>query len=984
MLNISLLGPFAVTQNNEPAIGFKTDYSRAILAFTAYHRGVPQRRDALAGMLWPDDPNDKALKKFRVELNRLRPVIGDADADPPHYFINRKEIEFNPDSQAAVDVVEFETLLDEVRMHGHRTLPGCPSCIGKLERAAELYQGEFMAGFHLNSDVWQQWLTKQREGFKLQALELFGTLCTIQQERGEWDAVLALAQKQIGLDPWYEDGYQALMRASYSLGDRAGAMGWYEACERVLYEELGVDPSAETLDLQQQILDDELDVDAPAALSIPDNLPEQSGRFFGRKAEIKQLQELLVNPNHRLVTLVGAGGIGKTRLSIEAGQTVKESFPDGVWFVQLAEVSGGMERIKVAIGEAAGLNQNNDGKQLSGDQVIAILREKKMLLILDNSEYVLNDIAFIPEWLRRAPGVAILASSREPLNFQTETTVHLTGLALDVDANTVEEAGAAVGLFGERGQMARSDFEVTNENLPQVHEICQMVGGSPLAISLAAAWLRRRALDQIIESINQSLDFLTSRMRDIDPRHRSMRAVFETSWQLLEPEDQVVFAALSVFPGSFSVDAAQKVAGIPLDDLDILCEKSLLMQQHKEKRYLMHGLLRQFAVGKLNELHLSDQFEVAFTSYFYSYAQQHRADYEALRPEWGNFSAGIEIAHKHAASESVLDFTDALSEAWQKYCRYQDAGRAFDLADSAANKLGAEEKAALNLLRWSETIIEQNQYDSAWEKLETAQKLFLKFEQSIEIARTKYFQGYVLFDQGEFKKAEKVLLESLEIMTAEGNAKLECEVLNLLGWLYFEADNDLKRGKDFAFEVLSKTKHLSDSIEKISSLRRLSFIEMREGNIDQAEIYSMQALESSERQNNLGETGATIYNLIPIHIAKEDFDQAKLLAEKGLTIFRNLGNIKYEAMISLYLSVIHLKLSAFAEAKTFAETASTIFQSIQDRVGYGFALRQMGDILTATGQDEQAKDYWMESLSLAEHLDHTELKSQLSSRLNPV
>ncbi|MEM8862980.1 MAG: hypothetical protein AAGD96_32110, partial [Chloroflexota bacterium] len=192
MLKISLLGPFAVSQDDAPVLGFKTDLSRAILALTAYHRGVPQRRDAIAGMLWPDAPNDKALKYFRVELNRLRPVIGDAEADPSHFFINRKEIEFNPDSAAEVDVVQFESLLDEVEQHGHRTLAGCPSCISKLEQAADLYEGEFMDGFHLNSDVWQEWVTKQREGFKIQAAELFGQLTEVQVERGEWNAVLEL------------------------------------------------------------------------------------------------------------------------------------------------------------------------------------------------------------------------------------------------------------------------------------------------------------------------------------------------------------------------------------------------------------------------------------------------------------------------------------------------------------------------------------------------------------------------------------------------------------------------------------------------------------------------------------------------------------------------------------------------------------------------------------------------------------------------
>lgn len=288
--------------------------------------------------------------------------------------------------------------------------------------------------------------------------------------------------------------------------------------------------------------------------------PPPTDRFFGRAAELTQLLDRLVDPAYRLVTLVGAGGIGKTRLAVEVGRQLLLSFPDGVWFVGLDGVRDDTAAIQIAIGAAACLEV--DGKQLTGEQVIAILREKRLLLILDNCETVLEALEFVPLWLRRAPHVALLATSREPLNFQAESVVQVDRLP----------PPAAAALFAERARMARDDFALSAENQAAVDLICRQVDGSPLGIALAAAWVRRRSLAQIGDAIDRSLDFLTTRLRDVDPRHRSMRAVLETSWQLLMPEHQAILAALSVFPAAFSAEAAAAVAGAALLDLDELGE----------------------------------------------------------------------------------------------------------------------------------------------------------------------------------------------------------------------------------------------------------------------------------------------------------------------------------------------------------------------------------------------------------------------------
>ena len=521
-LRINLLGPLQVTVGADPA-EFRTDALRALLAYLAAHQGIPQRRDTLAGLLSPDRPDKEALTYLRNRLTRLRSALGDDKAAPPWFDVDRKQIALRAGDDIVIDLAQFERDLATVETHPHRQLAGCPTCLARLQEAVDLVRGELLAGLNFPSDTWESWLVAQREHVQQQALAAIALLRDARMARGEWAAVLDIAQRQLSMEPWLESAHRAIMQAHYQLDDRNAALAQYGLCQAQLWDELGVEPEEETAALFEEIKAGSGELNAPFALhpsSVPNNLPRQTGNFFGREAEQAQLLQRLVNPGYRLITLVGTGGIGKTRLSLEVGQQVRASFPDGVWFVPLDAIKGGAEQIKIAVGEAAGFGQA--GKQLTGDQVLAILRDKRVLLIFDNCEEVLNEIGFIAEWLRRAPEMAILATSREPLNFAAESVLVLDGLPTGDVGMGEPEMRAAEAMFAEQGGMARAGFVVTAENLPHVRQICRLVDGSPLGIALAAAWVRRRSLRQIGDAISDSLDFLSTRLRDADPRHHSM------------------------------------------------------------------------------------------------------------------------------------------------------------------------------------------------------------------------------------------------------------------------------------------------------------------------------------------------------------------------------------------------------------------------------------------------------------------------------
>lgn len=983
-LSIQLFGPFTVTEGeNDSPLAFRTDALRALLAILALERGKPLRREALASLLAPDRPDKEALTYLRNRLTRLRKTIGDDKADPPYLEINRKEILLN--EQVAVDVAEFERLLNEVNGHAHREVSGCPSCIEKLTQAAGLYKGELLAGFNLENDVWQGWLTTQRERVKVEVLDLLEKLGDIELRRSNWERVVEIGRQQIELDKWREPAYRSLMRASFAMGDRAAALGWYETCEKILYEELGTDPDEDTLALQAEIASGEgLDAE-PFSAAASHNLPAQVSPFFGRQAEKEQLIELLVDPNHRLVTIVGEGGVGKTRLSLEVGQSLLGSFPDGVWFVPLAEANEGMERLKIAVGEAIGLGDGT--KQLSGDQVLAILREKRLLLIFDNSEYALDEIAFIPEWLRRAPDIAILASSREPLNFGMETVVQISGLPLGKP--TLAEAGAAIRLFEERGQRARPDFALTEDNVGLARQVCEMVGGSPLAIGLAAAWLRRRPLQKVVESIidtEKSLDFLTNRMRDAEPRHRSMRAVFEGSWAILEPEERAIFASLSVFPSSFSEDAAEAVAGASIFDLDILAEKSILQQQLDQERYLMHSLLRQFAIEKQIEAAGKEAIKLSerkYIDYFYDFAKSHSRDHILLGPEWDNMSIGISRAYHHQLWSAVLNFVHVLDEPWFRQARFADMREALGLATNAARMLGEVDLLAKNMLRLGEVEIEQSKYERASEIVNQSLELFYQLEDGYGIAHAQYCLGRIDLELGKYETAlayfqsyqticeqmddrdgvanslilqayfhlfsnqnyaETIHLgeQALEILKDVGNELGQSRALRLLSITYFEAD-DYDEAQRLCEIALDASRSTYDRGEYASILYLLTCIHRIKGNVDKALEFGLDCLDLFKQMGLFRWEGLIVFQLARIKKELNGVEQAIKLCVDSIEIMADVGAIREEGYAHLFLAQLYSELDLQLEAEKTLRKAIVCAETIQEKALYAEASRLLSE-----------------------------------------
>ena len=447
-LELSLLGPFQVLLDGKILDAFAYNKVRALLAYLAAESGRPQRRPVLADLLWPGWSQAAALRNLSSALANLRKGIGDRHANPPFLLISRDYLQLNPESDLQVDLWEFLE-------------PAKPSesQIQKLETKIHLYRGAFLEGFSLpDSAPFEEWLATQREMVQRHMLGLLKELVKAYEKLGEYEPALSYARRGLKLEPWLEEAHQGVMRLLARNGQRGAALVQYEACRKALQEGLGVEPGAETLRLfgairngriggtaevetqETQAADAFLPTDSGTPQPRIHNLPAPSTSLVGRQLELERLCNFLNNPDCRLVTVLGEGGSGKSRLALEAGRSLTFLFPDGVFWVEpdtfqtdrsLAPLV--CAALDLKLGPSAGRDMQNE--------LIAYLRHKKLLLIMDGFEGILHEAGLVADLLSHVPQLKILVTSRLRLNIQFEYVFPLSGL--DYPAALEESDSAA-------------------------------------------------------------------------------------------------------------------------------------------------------------------------------------------------------------------------------------------------------------------------------------------------------------------------------------------------------------------------------------------------------------------------------------------------------------------------------------------------------------------------------------------------------------
>jgi predicted ATPase/DNA-binding SARP family transcriptional activator len=637
-VQIGILGPFEVRADDGALADVPGARLRALSIALALEPGRVVSKATLIDWIWGEQPPADTANALQRLVSRLRKALpeGLIEGQPGGYRLT-----VEPE---AVDAVRFERLVAQARdAEGSRR-------VRLLREALALWRGAAMADVGLEDSEALDAAVARLERLRLTALE---DRFDAEVGLGHGAELVAELTELVAAHPVRERLVAALMRALAAAGRDTEALLAYERTREALADLLGVDPSPELSALHVALLRGEL---GRREVDRKTNVRAELTSFVGREADLAAVRKLI--GEHRLTTLIGPGGSGKTRLATEAARTLLGDLPDGVWLVELAAIGAGGD-VAQATQAGLGLRDALLGATPSADPtggLIAAIREREVLLILDNCEHVIESAAeFADRVLGECRRLRILATSREPLGITGEALWQVEPLALPDDSRDDSpgeiESSPAVRLLRDRAGAVRKDLGGDARTLSTMVRICRALDGMPLAIELAAARLRTMTIEQLASRLDDRFRLLTSGSRTALPRHRTLRAVVDWSWELLTEAERMVLRRLSVFSGGASLEAAERVCAAPvveqgevLDLLTSLAEKSLLVAGGDGAlRYRMLGTIKEYAADRLAEAGEPDLARQAHLGYFTELAES--AEPHLRRAEQLEWLARLEADH---------------------------------------------------------------------------------------------------------------------------------------------------------------------------------------------------------------------------------------------------------------------------------------------------------------------------------------------------
>ncbi len=673
---------------------------------------------------------------------------------------------------------------------------------------------------------------------------------------------------------------------------------------------------------------------APAPIPIrqpvstpPHNLPLHITSFVDRETERAHIARRLENPGCRLLTLVGAGGIGKTRLAVEAARAKLNDFEQGVYFVPLASVSS-PEFLASAIASAIGFDFY--GQMPPETQLVNYLRKQNMLLLLDNFEHLLSGVHFVEHILANAPGIKFLITSRERLKLQEEWLLEVSGLPVPEGVGTTEATSyGAVRLFAERASQIRADFSLESDPAAVI-DICQMVEGMPLGIELVATWQRIMPIHRIAEQIKQNLNLIETDLRNVPERHRSLRAVFDHSWKLLSDTERQALMRLSVFQGGFRPDAASEVAEVSQPVLTGLVDKSLVHVVNDE-RYDLHEFIRHCALEKLSEAGALEAMN------------QHHLDYFVALAE--------EIEPKLTGPEQV---------AWLNFLESEQDNLRAALAWSQADVSRAE--ANLRLLGALSWFWQFGRANEGWRWCETSLARMGTLPHTAHLARAIYASAALASLVGDLTTSYEQSLVCMALCREVGDKLKLSEVLVGTGFI------ELLRGDvEAAFlryeESAALSRELDSKWHLSVAVSGLAAIEAIRGDKAAAQAHMREA-ELHHRADDGGRftKSLTLFQMGQAALYLDDHQQARQYSEQALTTIREISDKGLLSMALGGLGAALFHLGDYERAAAAYEELQRTWEQLGTRWGVGLALLNMGWAVHFQHDHERALALFQDSL----------------------
>lgn len=794
-----LLGPLEVARDGVPlAVGGRKQ--RALLVLLLLNANEVVSRGRAIEFLWGERPPERAVNALQVGVHGLRQLLGaDRIVTRGSGYLLRAEPE-------ELDLLRFTRLREE----GQDAL-----AVGDAARAAErlcgalgLWRGEPLADLALESSHGSEWAGL--EELRLGAVEL---RIEADLALGLQDGLIAELEALIGEHPFRERLRAQLMVALYRSGRQAEALEAYQAARRMLGEELGIEPSPFLRELERAVLRQDPSLGLPGAATGGTSLPRPVTRLVGRRLEVASVCSMLRDPEVRLLTLTGPGGVGKTRLAIEAAAELSRDFEHGAVFVDLAPLA---DAVLVESTLAAGLGVVAEPGETIRQQLIVWLCERELLLVLDNFERLLPTASLVAELLAGAPRLRVLITSRVPLRLTAEHEYLVPPLAVPSESGDLVALARndSVTLFLARARAIEQSFLLTDANADAVAAICRRLEGVPLALELAAARIKVLTPAQILARLAEPLLLLTGGGRDLPARQQALRATIDWSYELLGERERWLFARLAVFAGGCTLESAEAVCDSELESFAALLDGSLVRRQRdgeggSEPRFGMLDTIREYAVERLDEQGAEDarrrhaQYFTALAerigpelvgrrshSAVDRLAREHenlraalayalRADHElgfrltaALRPYWDTATRGREIrvwleqafcANPSARTPAQVGALVVLGRQRQNDGEYEGARAALEQAVEAAGRLDCPSVGAIALTYLAWLSAAAGEYERSLQLGKEAVDLAERGDNAWAERQGLAMVAGALINLGDYKAARSYLARSLAL-----------------------------------------------------------------------------------------------------------------------------------------------------------------------------------------------------------------------------
>jgi DNA-binding SARP family transcriptional activator/predicted ATPase/Flp pilus assembly protein TadD len=971
-LSLSLFGPFRASLDGRPVSGFASNRERALLAYLAVEAEKLHHRDKLAGLFWPEWPQKAGRDNLRYCLSHLRKAIGDRQANPAYLKISRDTIQFNTSSNANVDALTFTMLMENLSPP-----------LSDLEEAVALYCGEFLEGLALKDSIaFDEWTLIKREQLNRQMLIALHLLASSYEERGQFGRALPHVWRQIELDPYQEAAHRQLMRLLALDGQRAAALAQYEACQEILLQDLGIEPDQETTALYQRIQSGEigsvvtligdggLSMTSPAyqaAQRLRHNLPRQTRPIVGREDELAELDRLLGDPLQPLITILGPGGIGKSRLAIEAAGRQLDKFPDGAYLVELAALTDPIG-IPSAIAEATGFQLTDRGEPRQ--QILDYLGNKNMLLILDNFEHLNAAGKLVSEILQAASQVTLLVTSRQRLNLSSETVLTLGNLAYPQPENIQDIPHfAAVQLFLQCAKRTRSDFNVKKTEHAELARICRSVGGIPLGILLAAGWVDALSLEEIASEIARNIDFLESELVDLPERQRSMRAAFDSTWNLLGEAERAALVKMSVFRGGCMRKAAEAVTNTTLRMLTRLVNKSLLQRDAESGRFEMHELLRHYTRERLDQSGETSLVKDQHAIYYLQALANREANIKggdqrkALNAIESDFE-NIRAAWIWAIERQKSDWLDMAMECLYLFLKirpaYNDERLFLRALETLAPGAGEQPNLAHGRLLARFIWLKQDDADDR-QRAEHALAILQRDEDQAEVAFGWMSLAHVLMNSDRFDEATAILEKTLESFEELGDLYYQGLSAHYLGYslTYLNHEDEAFLATQKAYQLMHQS---GDKITLATVLGNLAYHHYLRGDLAENRRYREEAIALARELNN---KTAWVFNLVQL----AGMEMAEGHVEKALTMTQEAHTLASESNDPFTIGISQAALGTAACIDgNYRRASEVLYESVErlkanpSVLAYTQAILAMA--LCGIGQYDQAREQIRKSISI--------------------